>query len=94
MKVKCINRTASSCTKERPQDLARVHHNLDPALHPFEKAVEYTRALNAVKLERRAALSLPINSSCSNTWPRLPSFAGCSPSPSCSRCPTRTASSA
>jgi DDB1- and CUL4-associated factor 13 len=26
--------------------------NLDPALHPFERAREYTRALNAVKLER------------------------------------------
>jgi len=29
-----------------------VHRNLDPALHPFEKAIEYTRALNAVKLDR------------------------------------------
>ena len=29
-----------------------MHRNLDPALHPFEKAIEYTRALNAVKLDR------------------------------------------
>lgn len=27
----------------------QVHRNLDPALHPFEKAKEYTRALNAGK---------------------------------------------
>ena len=26
--------------------------NLDPAQHPFERAREYTRALNSVKLER------------------------------------------
>jgi hypothetical protein len=31
---------------------AQVHRNLDPALHPHEKAVEYTRALNAAKLQR------------------------------------------
>ena len=29
-----------------------MHRNLDPALHPHEKAVEYTRALNAAKLQR------------------------------------------
>lgn len=29
-----------------------VPRNYDPALHPFEAAREYTRALNAVKLER------------------------------------------
>lgn len=30
----------------------QVHRNLDPALHPLEKEVEYTRALNAAKLQR------------------------------------------
>lgn len=30
----------------------QVHRNLDPALHPHEKAIEYTRALNAAKLQR------------------------------------------
>lgn len=30
----------------------RQPRNLDPAQHPFERAREYTRALNAVKLER------------------------------------------
>lgn len=29
-----------------------VPRNYDPALHPFEVAREYTRALNATKLER------------------------------------------
>ena len=38
------------CTPPCP--LLQVHRNLDPALHPFEKAKEYTRALNAAKLER------------------------------------------
>jgi len=52
MKIKAINRSESECTRERSQDIQKVHKNLDPALHPFEKAVEYTRALNAAKLER------------------------------------------
>ena len=52
MKVKAINRSASEGSKERSGDLQKVHKNLDPSLHPFEKAVEYTRALNAVKLDR------------------------------------------
>lgn len=33
----------------------RQPRNLDPALHPFERAREYTRALNATKLERMFA---------------------------------------
>lgn len=52
MKIKAINRSESECTRERGQDIQKVHKNLDPALHPFEKAVEYTRALNAAKLDR------------------------------------------
>jgi len=57
MKVKAINRSAAEGSKERSQDLQKVHKNLDPSLHPFEKAVEYTRALNAAKLDRWAAFS-------------------------------------
>lgn len=30
----------------------QVHRNLDPNLHQFEKAHEYTRAVNAAKLDR------------------------------------------
>lgn len=47
MKVKTINRSEEQQTRERAQDVQKVHRNLDPALHPFEKAKEYTRALNA-----------------------------------------------
>lgn len=52
MKIKVINRSEEDFTQERTQDLRKVHRNLDPKLHPFEKAVEYTRALNAAKLTR------------------------------------------
>lgn len=36
-------------------NVARQPRNLDPALHPFERAREYTRALNATKMERMFA---------------------------------------
>lgn len=34
---------------------AKQARNLDPSQHPFERAREYTRALNAVKMERMFA---------------------------------------
>jgi len=40
MKVKAINRSADDWSRELSQDLREVHRNLDPALRPFEKAVE------------------------------------------------------
>jgi DDB1- and CUL4-associated factor 13 len=52
MKVKVINRTESAVTRERSEDVMQVHRNLDPTLHPFERAREYTRAVNAAKIER------------------------------------------
>ncbi|CAJ2652836.1 DDB1- and CUL4-associated factor 13-like [Trifolium pratense] len=52
MKLKVISRSADEFTRERSQDLQRVFHNYDPKLRPQEKAVEYTRALNAVKLDK------------------------------------------
>lgn len=52
MKIKAINRNEEAFTKERAQDVQKVHRNLDPTLHPFEKAKEYTRAVNAAKLDR------------------------------------------
>lgn len=55
MKVKTINRNENEYTKERSEDVQKVHRNLDPVLHPFEKAKEYTRALNAAKTERMFA---------------------------------------
>ncbi|KAL2650837.1 hypothetical protein R1flu_018965 [Riccia fluitans] len=52
MKVKVIARSEEEFTRERRQDLQKVFRNLDPKLHQQEKAVEYTRALNAAKLDK------------------------------------------
>ncbi|MQL80841.1 hypothetical protein Taro_013298 [Colocasia esculenta] len=52
MKVKVISRSTEEFTRERSQDLQRTFRNYDPALRPQEKAVEYTRALNAAKLDK------------------------------------------
>lgn len=54
MKLKVINRDPEQFTRERSQDLRKVHKNLDPALHPFEKAVEYTRCGCSTAEHRRA----------------------------------------
>lgn len=44
------------CTKLRLAVIfISVQRNFDPAVHPFEVAREYTRALNSVKLERLLA---------------------------------------
>ncbi|XP_026419215.1 DDB1- and CUL4-associated factor 13-like isoform X2 [Papaver somniferum] len=52
MKVKCISRAEEDFTRERSQDLQRVFHNFNPILRPLERAVEYQRAVNAVKLDK------------------------------------------
>ena len=52
MKIKMLSRNKEECTRERASDLQRVFRNPDPALHPFERAREYTRALNAAKLDK------------------------------------------
>ncbi|CAI5471946.1 unnamed protein product [Closterium sp. Yama58-4] len=52
MKIKVLSRSEVQFTRERKQDVQKVHRNLDPALHPLEKAKEYQRALNAVKLDK------------------------------------------
>ena len=51
MKVKAISRS-SVCVDRRSGDVHRVDRNPAPLLHPHERAREYTRALNATKLER------------------------------------------
>ncbi|KAI7404959.1 WD40 repeat-like protein [Hortaea werneckii] len=54
MKIKALSRSTSQ--HQAPgSDVARQPRNLDPALHPFERAREYTRALNATKMERMFA---------------------------------------
>lgn len=51
MKVKALTRSVASY-QAPGSTVTRQPRNLDPALHPFERAREYTRALNATKLER------------------------------------------
>ncbi|KAH8695401.1 putative small nucleolar ribonucleoprotein complex subunit [Talaromyces proteolyticus] len=54
MKIKALSRSAAS--QQAPgSSVARMQRNLDPSQHPFERAREYTRALNAVKMERMFA---------------------------------------
>ncbi|OAD59999.1 DDB1- and CUL4-associated factor 13 [Eufriesea mexicana] len=52
MKVKILTRNPDEYLRETKRDIYKVPRNYDPALHPFEAAREYTRALNSVKLER------------------------------------------
>ena len=51
MKIKALSRAAPP----PGESAAKQPRNLDPAHHPFERAREYTRALNAVKMERMFA---------------------------------------
>ncbi|KAK2071980.1 hypothetical protein P8C59_006361 [Phyllachora maydis] len=48
MKIKTLTRTPH----QNPGAAAKQERNLRPEAHPFERAREYKRALNAVKLER------------------------------------------
>jgi len=52
MKVKVICRNPEDYVRGSTKEINRVPRNLDPDLHPFEAAREYTQALNAAKLER------------------------------------------
>jgi WD repeat and SOF domain-containing protein 1 len=54
MKIKALTR-ASSAQQAPGTDIQRAPRNLAPEIHPFERAREYQRALNAVKLERMFA---------------------------------------
>ncbi|KFD45460.1 WD domain, G-beta repeat protein [Trichuris suis] len=52
MKVKVLSRNPSAYLRDTKNDIFKVPRNYDPKLHPLQSAREYTRALNAVKLER------------------------------------------
>lgn len=54
MKVKTLSK---SMTAHQPpgSDVAKQPKNMDASIHPFERAREYKRALNAVKMERMFA---------------------------------------
>jgi WD repeat and SOF domain-containing protein 1 len=51
MRVATISRS-DDFARERTGDIFKVHRNLDPNLHPMQKAREYTRALRHTKMER------------------------------------------
>lgn len=52
MKIKTISRSSDTYVPVRNTQELALPRNLDPELHPFERAREYTRALQATKLER------------------------------------------
>eukprot|EP01121_Diplochlamys_sp_Union-15-3_P020773 TRINITY_DN8195_c0_g1_i1.p1 TRINITY_DN8195_c0_g1~~TRINITY_DN8195_c0_g1_i1.p1 ORF type:complete len:447 (+),score=80.93 TRINITY_DN8195_c0_g1_i1:84-1424(+) len=52
MKVNVIKRDPDAWVRETKNQLPILNRNLDPALHPFERAREYVRATNAAKIER------------------------------------------
>ena len=45
-------------TRERPKDTVKVHRNLDPALHPFERQLRAHHAIyiNIVECDRTFTL--------------------------------------
>jgi WD repeat and SOF domain-containing protein 1 len=51
-RIKVLTRNPDRYFRETKLDIHKAPRNYDPALHPFETQREYTRALNAVKLER------------------------------------------
>ncbi|KAL8276141.1 hypothetical protein RQP46_011459 [Phenoliferia psychrophenolica] len=52
MKIKVLHRSLEQHLPESSSSTAPVSRNLDPALHPFARPREYTRAVAAAKLER------------------------------------------
>lgn len=52
MKIKALSRSEEQYTRECKGDVMKVFRNTDASIHPFDKAREYTRALQATKLDR------------------------------------------
>lgn len=55
MKLKTISRSSDTYIPVRNSQESSLPRNLNPALHPFERAREYTRALTSTKMERMFA---------------------------------------
>lgn len=55
MKIKTISRSADNYVPVRNTQEAHLPRNLNPELHHFERAREYTKALTATKMERMFA---------------------------------------
>ena len=64
VKIKTISRSEEAFTRECKGDVVKVFRNLDPSLHPFDKAREYTRALQATKLDKIFAKPFVGKSTC------------------------------
>ena len=52
MRIKTISRTEEDFCRSTTLDVMKVHRNRDPALHPFQRAREYTKALVSTKLDK------------------------------------------
>jgi len=52
VKIKAICRDENDYKRKTNTEIEKVYRNTNPTLHPFSKAKEYIRALNAVKLEK------------------------------------------
>jgi len=52
MKIKVLKRNLEDYVRESKHDIHKLQRNYSPTEHPFEAEREYTRAVNAVKLER------------------------------------------
>lgn len=52
MKIRTISRTEEDYVRKSKLDIVKVHRNRDPAVHPFERAREYQRAVVATKLDK------------------------------------------
>ena len=52
VKIKAICRDSNDYKRKSNTEIEKVYRNTNPKLHPFQKAREYIRALNAVKLDK------------------------------------------
>ena len=52
VKIKAICRDSNDYQRKTNTEIQKVFRNTNPKLHPFQKAREYVRALNAVKLDK------------------------------------------
>jgi len=55
MKVKALSRDKMQFQRQSKTEVVRVQRSLQPELHPFDKAREFQRAVNTVKLNRHFA---------------------------------------
>ena len=55
MKIKALSRDKKNFVRQKSSELTPVARSLAPELHPFERAREYKRAVNAVKLDKHFA---------------------------------------